>query len=144
MPIRFDVLLSTFEHVQLEYGILGKNIGAKIVLDTKNLTKQEINLVRRVNGLPELDTWYPKIMREVILFDFFKPASDPKVASLKRAFATRYEAIMGHSLNEESWSDKSIRPKQHGKHAKEWAASMVEECRAKHAAQPDTSDFSPS
>ena len=78
MNIRTDVLQSTLEHVQLDFEINKKYLAASVKLDTKNLTRDEISLLREIFGLEPITEWYPKIMREIILWETFIPKTSPQ------------------------------------------------------------------
>jgi len=126
MSYRFDVLLSTLEHIQLEFEANKKFCSARIFLDSKNLTRDEITLLRGHLGLEPLEEWYPRVMREIVLFEGFAPILKTKdVARIQREFGRRYSVVTGHVLNHGWWSDKSSRPKYNGKHAKDFASNAV-------------------
>lgn len=126
MSIRLPVLLSTLEHVQLEFETNKKYFVANIRLDTKNLTRDEITVLREVLELPPLEEWYPRLMREIVVWERFIPLSKMhEVAPAKREFESLFARIVNQPLQEEWWTDKQNRPKQNSKHAKEWAASVL-------------------
>ena len=126
MSIRLPVLLSTLEHVQLEFETNKTHFVAKIKLDTKNLTRDEITVLREKLELPPLDEWYPRLMREVVVWERFIPLIQmQEVAPAKKEFEHLFQRIMNQPLLEEWWSNKQNRPKQNGKHAKEWSSSML-------------------
>ncbi len=126
MTIRIPVLHSTLEHVQLAFEQTSKFIAASIRLDTKNLTKDEIVALREALALEPITEWYPKIMREVVLWETFTPKPSPeKVQAVRQQFGALYQQIVGDELRAEWWTDKQARPKQNGNHAKAWAAQVV-------------------
>ena len=75
MSIRLPVLLSTLEHVQLEFETNKKYFVANVKLDTQNLTRDEIVALREVLELPLLEEWYPRLMREIVVWERFIPLS---------------------------------------------------------------------
>lgn len=134
MSIRLPVLLSTLEHVQLEFEINKKYFVANIRLDTKNLTRDEITVLREVLELPPLEEWYPRLMREITVWERFIPlAKMHEVAPAKREFEAIFQRVLNQPLQEEWWMNKQPRPKQNSKHAKEWAADVLASITAKVA-----------
>lgn len=134
MSIRLPVLLSTLEHVQLEFETNKKYFVANIRLDTQNLTRDEITVLREVLELPSLDEWYPRLMREIVVWERFIPLSKMhEVAPAKREFEAIFARIVNQPLQEAWWTDKQHRPKQNSKHAKEWAADVLASIAAKVA-----------
>lgn len=126
MSIRFPVLLSTLEHVQLEFETNKKYFVANVKLDTQNLTRDEIVVLRNVLELPLLEEWYPRLMREIVVWERFIPLSKMhEVAPAKREFEAIFQRVLSQPLQETWWTEKPNRPKQNSKHAKEWAASML-------------------
>ena len=126
MSIRLPVLLSTLEHVQLEFETNKKYFVANIRLDTQNLTRDEITVLREVLELPPLEEWYPRLMREIVVWERFIPLSKMhEVAPAKRAFEALFAHVVSQPLQEEWWTNKQNRPKQNSKHAREWAADIL-------------------
>ena len=127
MSIRLPVLLSTLEHVQLIFETNKKHFVANIKLDTKNLTRDEITVLREVLELPPLEEWYPRLMREIVVWERFIPLTKMhEVAPAKREFEAIFQRVLNQPLLEEWWTDKTNRPKQNSKHAKEWAADVLQ------------------
>lgn len=126
MSIRLPVLLSTLEHVQLEFETNKKYFVANVKLDTQNLTRDEIVVLRKVLELPLLEEWYPRVMREIVVWERFIPLSKMhEVAPAKREFEALFQRILNQPLQEEWWTNKPNRPKQNSKHAKDWAADVL-------------------
>ena len=134
MSIRFPVLLSTLEHVQLEFETNKKYFVANVKLDTQNLTRDEIVALREVLELPLLEEWYPRLMREIVVWERFIPLSKMhEVAPAKREFEAIFQRVLNQPLQEAWWTDKPNRPKQNSKHAKEWAADILASISSKVA-----------
>jgi len=125
MNIRTDVLQSTLEHVQLDFEINKKYLAASVKLDTKNLTRDEISLLREIFGLEPITEWYPKIMREIILWETFIHKTSPQKEQAQKAFNQWYSKITGVNIDEAWWSDKSQRPKANHQMLKAWALSVL-------------------
>lgn len=125
MSIRLPVLLSTLEHVQLEFEINKKYFVGNVKLDTKNLTRNEITILRNTLGLDPLEEWYPRVMREIVIWEKFIPVTKLEdVSAAKKEFAILFGRILRQPLQEEWWFEKTDRPKQNSKHAKVWAAEV--------------------
>lgn len=134
MSIRLPVLLSTLEHVQLEFETNKKYFVANVKLDTQNLTRDEIVALREVLELPLLEEWYPRLMREIVVWERFIPLSKMhEVAPAKREFEAIFQRVLNQPLQEVWWTDKPNRPKQNSKHAKEWAADILASISSKVA-----------
>lgn len=134
MSIRLPVLLSTLEHVQLEFEINKKYFVANVRLDTKNLTRDEITVLREVLELPPLEEWYPRLMREITVWErFISMNKMHEVAPAKREFEAIFQRVLNQPLQEEWWTNKQPRPKQNSKHAKEWAADVLASIASKVA-----------
>ncbi len=134
MSIRLPVLLSTLEHVQLEFETNKKYFVANIRLDTKNLTRDEIAVLRDVLELQPLEDWYPRLMREIVVWERFISLSKMhEVAPAKREFEAIFARVVNQPFEQEWWTNKQNRPKQNSKHAKEWAAEVLASISAKVA-----------
>lgn len=131
MSIRLPVLLSTLEHVQLEFEVNKKFFVANAKLDSKNLTRDEITVLRQALSLAPLEEWYPRLMREIVIFEQFLPNTNIQgVAEAKRQFEALFGKIMRQPMQDGWWTEKTTRPKQNSKHAKLWASKVLSEIEA--------------